>query len=402
MAVHSVARHGSMATPYAACERRVEAVRGALVNSDERRAARRARRDAKRAENRAKRIADCTMENVASLGSLYEAAKASSRGVMWKASVQRYMAHVLRNVVRSRRELLAGKDIRRGFVTFDVFERGKLRHISAVHFPERVVQKSLSRNALAPAVWPTVPEGCTANIKGRGTEYAVTRLKRQLSRHYRKHGTEGYILQVDFSDYFANINHDAAKRLIDRALDDEAVKRLVYDQIDAHGERGLGLGSEVNQVIAVALPCPVDRVAERFPGVEATGRYMDDSYLIAQDKDTLWCALAVMEMECAKLGIVINERKTKVVKLSHGFTFLKKKFLYGENGRVVVRPCRASIARARRRLRKQAGLVRRGVMTMDEVNRSYQSVRGSWSNLDAHRTVLEFDRLYRELFTGIS
>lgn len=158
------------------------------MNSDERRAARRARRDAKRAENRAKRIADCTMENVASLGSLYEAAKASSRGVMWKASVQRYMAHVLRNVVRSRRELLAGKDIRRGFVTFDVFERGKLRHISAVHFPERVVQKSLSRNALAPAVWPTVPEGCTANIKGRGTDYAVARLKRQLARHYRRHG----------------------------------------------------------------------------------------------------------------------------------------------------------------------------------------------------------------------
>lgn len=90
------------------------------------------------------------------------------------------------------------------------------------------------------------------------------------------------------------------------------------------------------------------------------------------------------------------------VKLSHGFTFLKKKFLYGENGRVIVRPCRASIARARRRLRKQAGLVRRGVMTMDEVNRSYQSVRGAWSKLDAHRTVLEFDRLYRELFGGIS
>lgn len=368
------------------------------MNSDERRAARRARRDAKRAENRAKRIEGCTLDAVVDIDNLYDAAMGAARGVRWKATVQRYMARVMRNVLKARRDVLGGRDIRRGFIRFDLFERGKLRHISSVHFSERVVQKSLSRTVLAPAIWPTLTAGCSANIKGRGTDYAIARLKAQLVRHHRRHGTDGYVLQVDFSDYFARIDHEACKRLIDRVVDDEGAKRLIYDQIDSSGEVGLGLGSEPNQILAAALPSPIDHLGLRMPGILASGRYMDDSYYIALDKDTLWCLLALIEIECARLGIVINPRKTKMTKLTRGFTFLKKRFYFGEHGKVVVRPCRESIARQRRKLKKQAALVRAGVMTREQAVQSYQSWRGMVMHLDAHETLLRMDALFRELF----
>ncbi|OUO61492.1 hypothetical protein B5F74_05040 [Collinsella sp. An271] len=368
------------------------------MNSDERRAARRARRDSKRAANRARRIEGCTLEAVADVDNLYGAAMGAARGVRWKATVQRYMARVMRNVIKARRDVLSGRDIRRGFIKFDLYERGKLRHISSVHFSERVVQKSLSRTVLAPAIWPTLTVGCSANIKGKGTDYAIARLKAQLVRHHRRHGAEGYVLQVDFSDYFALIDHDACKRLIDRAVDDEGAKRLIYDQIDASGEIGLGLGSEPNQILAAALPSPIDHLGLRMPGILASGRYMDDSYYIALDKDTLWCLLALIEIECARLGIVINPRKTKMTKLTRGFTFLKKRFYFGENGKVVVRPCRDSIARQRRKLKKQAALVRAGVMTREQAVQSYQSWRGMVMHLDAHETLLRMDALFKDLF----
>ena len=368
------------------------------MNDEERRASRRLRRDAKKAVNRAKRINSCTLESVADLENLHQSARGCANGVRWKPSVQRYMARELLNILKARRDLLNGSDIRRGFIKFDVFERGKIRHISSVHFSERVVQKSVSRHALAPAIWPTLTEGCSANMKGRGTDYAIRRLKRQLVSHYREHGNAGYILQVDFSDYFANIDHDACKRLVDRALDDERLKALIYNQIDAHGARGLGLGSEPNQVLAVALPSPIDHMALRLSGILASGRYMDDSYYIAMTKQELWDALRAIEAECDHLGIIINRRKTHVVKLSRGFTFLKKRFSYGENGKVVVRPCRASVTRERRKLKKMAALVKRGDMTIDQVNQSYQSWRGSMKRLDAHRTVIEMDSLYKSLF----
>ena len=114
------------------------------MNSEERRAARRKRREEKRAKAKAERVKECTLETVADLNSLCRASKQAACGVMWKASTQRYMKDYLRNAVKSRNDLLEGRDICRGFIRFDLWERGKLRHISAVHFPERVVQKSLS------------------------------------------------------------------------------------------------------------------------------------------------------------------------------------------------------------------------------------------------------------------
>ena len=223
-----------------------------FLNSEERRAARRKRREEARAAKKAERNKDCTIENVASLENLYRAAKESSRGVKWKGSVQRYLIRILRNIVKARRDVLEGNDISRGFIRFDLWERGKLRHISSVHFSERVIQKSLSQNALVPAIAPTLINDNSANIKGKGTDFAIMRLKRQLADHYRKHGAEGYILQIDFSDYFANISHEGVKRLVERYLTDPDVIALEFAQIDAQGEVGLGLGSEPNQILAVA------------------------------------------------------------------------------------------------------------------------------------------------------
>lgn len=368
------------------------------MNSDDRRAARRARREEKRARNRAERIDGLTLERIADMNALYDAAMKSRRGVSWKASVQGYFLHVLGNVYKARQDLLNGEDIRRGFHEFDLIERGKLRHISSVHFSERVVHKSLSQNALVPAIMPTLTAGNSANMKGRGVDYAIARLKNQLARHYRRHGTDGYVLLVDFSDYFARIDHDAAKRLVMKALDDERLVALTNSLIDACGDVGLGLGSEPNQILAVALPNPIDHWAEEMAGLEATGRYMDDSYYIDMSKDKLKLVLACIEILCDDLGITINKKKTRIVKLSRGFRFLKKRLYYGPTGKVVVRPSREAITRERRKLKAMRRMLDRGEITLRQINQSYQSWRGGMLRLDAHETVLSMDRLYKELF----
>lgn len=368
------------------------------MNSEERRAARRSRREAERARRKAERNDGCTLEAVADLNALHKAARQAARGVSWKASVQRYQADVLRNVVKARRDLLEGRDVSRGFIRFDLYERGKLRHISAVHFSERVIQKSLTQNALVPAITPSLVLDNSANLKGRGTDFAIARLKKQLARFHRKHGTDGYVLLVDFSDYFARIAHEPAKAIVSAALEDDRLVALEHRLIDAQGDIGLGLGSEPNQILAVAFPSPIDHFVREMCGVEAYGRYMDDSYCIHSDKAYLQVVQLLIERKCEELGIVINRRKTRIVRLSRGFTFLKKKFSFAENGRIVVRPSRESVTRERRKLKKQRKMIDCGLMTPEQVERSYQSWRGGMKRLDAHRTVLSMDALYRELF----
>lgn len=304
------------------------------MNSEERKAA---RREAERARKKAARQEKCTLEEVADLNNLRKATKAAAKGVGWKASTQRYQKDVLRNIVKARNALLNGEEVCKGFIRFDLYERGKLHHISSVHFSERVIHKSLSVNALVPAFVPRLIDGNSANQKGKGTDYAIKLMKKQLADHYRRHGAEGYILQVDFSDYFANIAHEPLKVQVERTVEDPRIAGLAKHLIDVQGGVGLGLGSEPNQICAVSFPDEIDHFVTEMCGVEAYGRYMDDSYAIDADKETLEITLAVIRDKCAKLGIAVNEKKTRIVKLTHGFTCLKKKFSYGENGRIVVR-----------------------------------------------------------------
>lgn len=382
------------------------------MNSDERRKARRARRDAERAANRAKRCAALTISNAARLDNIHEAARDAAKGVRWKASVQRYMIHSLRNSLYARRDLLAGNDIRKGFVRFHVIERGKDRAIAAPRFSERVIQKAVTRAVMAPAVWPTLTPGCAANMRGRGTDYALMRLKGQLAEHYRRHGAEGYVLLMDFSDYFGTIDHGTALDLVRRTLTDPAAVEFMRLQIEANGRIGLGLGSEPNQALAVAIPSPLDHLGERWRGIEASGRYMDDSYFIALDKETLWRFLDAARALCSSLGITVNERKTRVVKLTRGLTFLKKRFRFTESGRIVVTPIPKSLARERRKLRTHARMVAEGSMTLEQAYVSYMSFRGSLERkrgdgrprfrMDVHWIVRDFDRLFVKLVVGAS
>lgn len=342
---------------------------------------------------------DCTLENIASLASLCEAANQSARGIRWKSSVIRYHLDPMGNAQRSRSKLLNGEDVHTGFVRFCVHERGKLREIAAVKYPERVIQKSANQNALVPAITDTLIYDNSANVKGKGTYFAVKRMIEHMTRHYRKHGREGYILLGDFSEFFASIPHEGAKELVERHLDDAGAIALVSSQIDHQdGDRGLTLGSEINQTLAVAYPSRIDHFVVECCGVEAYGRYMDDFYAIHESKEHLQIVLGCIEAISWELGLTLNAKKTHIVKLTHGFTFLKRKFSYGENGEVVVRPVRTTISRERRRLKKHARLVAEGRMTYEQACESYQSWRGLLKQMDAHGAILRMDALFAELF----
>lgn len=255
--------------------------------------------------------------------------------------------------------------------------------------------------ALVPAVVPTLIANNYANVKGRGTHFAIKTLKAQLARHYRKHGSDGYILLVDLSNYFGSLDHARAIDLLD-CFDDERLKALGAHFVNRQGEVGLGLGDEPNQMHAVAYLSPVDHFVTECCNVEAYGRYMDDLYAIHTSKDHLQVVLGCIETLCAARGLRLNTRKTKIVKLTRGFTFLKKRFKYTDTGKIVVRPSRKAITDERRRLKAHAALVRQGLMTLEQANQSYQSWRGSMRHLDAQKTVESMDALYRELFDPVN
>ena len=140
-----------------------------------------------------------TINDVISFDKILQAGIACCRGTRWKASTQMFEVNVLRWAASLSRELQEEEYKSRGFNTFEISERGKRRKIQSVHISERTVQKSLCNNALKPALTPKMIYDNSATLKGKGTEFAIDRLKEHLHRHYRKHGLRGGILIIDFN-----------------------------------------------------------------------------------------------------------------------------------------------------------------------------------------------------------
>lgn len=367
------------------------------MTSEERKEARYKRRKAKRKAKKKPLLDKYNFDRVVSLDSLDEAARLAARGVSWKASVQRYRMNKLVNIYDTRERLLKGDDIRKGFNCFWVCERGKQRFIQSVHFSERVVQKSLCRNALIPVLTKSLIYDNGASQEGKGTQFALDRLKVHLERHFRHHGKEGGILLIDLHDYFRSIVHEVLKEIYLGTFDDERLITLVFQFIDAF-DKGMGLGSEVSQISAIAYPNRIDHYIKEVLMIKGYGRFMDDSYLIHEDISYLEKCRDRIRQMYHDIGIEFNEKKTKICDLKHGFTFLKTRHFITETGKIIRKPCRDSITRERRKLKKQAKLVDENIMTFEQVRVSYASWKGSMAHRDAYRTVSNMDKLFNKLF----
>jgi hypothetical protein len=129
---------------------------------------------------------------------------------------------------------------------------------------------------------------------------------------------------------------------------------------------------------------------------------MDDLYLVHADKDYLRFCLAEIEKVCDTLGIIINKKKTRIVKLNSGVDFLKGKYKLLPSGKVLRLPGKDSTKRMRRKLTKFTALIKAGKMSFADLRTAYQSWRGNYKKrFNAHYRIGYMDKLYNELFINI-
>ena len=255
------------------------------------------------------------------------------RGVGWKASVQKVRVTQLSTIYTLYSKLHAGTYKSKPFYEFDIKERGKTRHIQATHITERIVQKCLCA-ALWQAITPSLVKTNSASQKGRGVQHS----RELFARAYRAHIDE-YVLTYDIHSYFASIRHNVAKAMLARRLADERLVALCCQFIDEFaGDVGVGLGSELSQVIAILYLNEIDHQGEQ---IGAYGRYMDDGYLFGQ-KDEVMAFASALSVRLAAIGLSLNS-KTQINKACHGATFLKR--VYKDGKVLMAAKCRQNILR---------------------------------------------------------
>jgi len=371
------------------------------MTSEERHEARYQRRKAKREKKAELRKDLLDFEKVFTYDHLYSAYKKCRRGVTWKSSTQKYMVQAPLNVLRTHQELLKGKFKTDGFYEFDLYERGKHRHIRSVTMRERVVQRCLCDNSLVPIVGRSFIYDNSASLANKGYHFAVGRIVRHLQYHYRKYGTDGYILLFDFRHFFDNVSHRIVRMILEKEYQDERLLNLIMHFVDAFGEIGMGLGSQISQTLALASADRLDHAIKEKMGIRCYARYMDDGYLIHPDKDYLHKCLEQMKDICKELEIELNEKKTQIVKISHGFTWLKVRFFLLPSGKIVKKIYKRSVTKMRQKLRGFRKLVDSRKMTLQDTWVAFQSWRGYAMHFDAWHTIKNMEQLYRDIFPEV-
>lgn len=325
-------------------------------------------------------------ERITDPAELFSASIECERGVLWKESVQRFALRRALNCAELSRELRDGSYRKRPAQHFLLHERGKARRISAVHFRDRVVQKSLCKNSLIPLLSRGLIYDNSATIEGKGTEFARTRFAKHLRRAWGRWGSAGYLVHYDFASYFASIDQRRAMgrleaKLLGLCRNEEEVlsaRRVLWlaRQFICEEERGLGLGNQTSQIVAVEYASPIDHMICEVLRLGLSGRYMDDGYAFCPDGDKARVALGAIEANAASLGLALHPRKCGVEPVDREHVFLKCKFrVDARSGQVAMVPVAETLRRYRRRHLRLCRLAAADEIGMDAVEASEASFR---------------------------
>ena len=315
-------------------------------------------------------------EKVCSFDSLYRAMHICKRGVLWKDSVAGFVKNGIVNCAKLEDELLSGKYKISPYNVFEIHEK-KTRVIVSTRIRDRVFQRSLCDNYLTAQISKGFIYDNCACLPGRGTDFARRRLKRHLQRHFRKHGLSGYVLKIDIHDFFGSTLHSVAKAAVRKRLDDEWAIERVEEIIDSFShlspDRGMGLGSQVTQLVQLAILDDIDHFIKERLHINGYVRYMDDFILIHEDKDYLRHCLAVITKMLEGLGLSISEKKTGIQPISQGIHFLGFSHRLTETGKVISTVLHKKIGKERRKLRKLVSLVKAGRIAREKADKCLES-----------------------------
>ena len=308
------------------------------------------KRKLKRSKNIAYRCSQ-DFSKVFSYDNLYNASRDCLKGTGWKASSIAFRHNLLEESAKLRMELMEGSYVQKGFCSFVITERGKIRYIDSMHIRDRAVQKCLCKNYLIPLLIPSLIQDTYACIKGRGIHAFEKRLREFETALYRKTGSnQFYILKMDISSYFDSVDHAVLKDMLTPYVTEGRMREFVFSTIDTFNKRerrvhgkGICLGSEVAQILGQFYLSKADHFAKEKLRLKYYARYNDDIIIYSESKEELKDVILLMKDFLYKhLKLNVNDKKCKIIKCSHDYIVLKTRRRVLPSGKILQLPSKGT------------------------------------------------------------
>lgn len=254
----------------------------------------------------------------------------------------------------------------------------KYRLIMSENINDKIVNHLISNYILLPALEPKLIDTNVATRKNKGSKYALDMLNKYLNEHVLKN-QEIYVLKMDISKYFYNIDHDILKSMLKKDIKDKDALDIIFKTLDTTNEeyinkeikrlkireierikklninidekkykideinkiplyrynKGLGIGNMTIQILAIYYLSGIDNYIKRVLKCKYYIRYMDDLIIIDNNINKLKEIFNLLILEIKKINLDINN-KSRIINLKRGLSFLGYTYIH-TNNRIIVK-----------------------------------------------------------------
>jgi RNA-directed DNA polymerase len=233
------------------------------------------------------------------------------------------------------REALLGESYRplRNRSTYIPKETGGQRKLSIPALRDRVIQGAVAL-ILEPVFEADFQDGSYGYRPKRTAHEAVHRVAEAIVERKTR------VIDLDLENYFGTVRHDVLLGKIAERIDDPQLMKLLRQILKASGRRGVPQGGPLSPLLSNIYLNEVDSMLEKAKRATRNGPYtyieyarFADDLVVLVDEYRRWDWLLAgarrrLGEELDKLGVAINEEKTRVVDLRRGehFRFLGFEF----------------------------------------------------------------------------
>lgn len=325
-------------------------------------------------------------------------------------------------------------------------ERGHRRYITCNTMEDKEVADALCESVIMPSISRYLIYDNTASQPHKGVSLHRRRLLWHLQDYYKEHGTnDGWILLIDFSGYYPNIPHDIDREIIIDLLrrsgdctedeirladdlirwsfetmemdvsrfSDEEIAEMYHCKVDPEInegvdkklltgkkmlKKGIDIGNRISQCSGIVHAYRLDNYLKIVRSCAGMARYTDDTYVLHPSKEYLESCLQEFRQQAAEIGLIVNEKKTRIQPLRKPFRHLQIMYQLKDDGKVVRKINPKAITRERRKLKAYKRLLDAGRMTYPEVENAFKSWLCTNASVMSWRQIYNLGELYYQLF----
>ncbi|MCD7828890.1 MAG: hypothetical protein LUG58_00445 [Clostridiales bacterium] len=318
----------------------------------------------------------------------------------WKDSVAHYCLNGIEETLRLEKQLKDGTYKARPQKKI-LITHPKPREAVSIAFRDRVYQRSLNDSVIYPAMSKQFIRTNAACQKGKGTDFARDILDQFLHEFYRKHGTDGYVLQGDIHGYYPNMSHAVAEATFAKQLPPviyERTETILRNQYE--GDVGYSPGSQMIQIAGISVLSPFDHFVKEKLHIKWYLRYMDDFILIHESKEYLESCYQQIAQYLSGMEFEPHPAKTRIYPLKDGIKLLGFTHRLTASGKVVRIIDPANVKAERKKLRRMVALAKKGKITKRKVDGCYQSWRAHAQHGNSVNLLKRMDKYYKDLWKG--